>query len=846
MSRTLSQFRAAIGYPQQDNNAAEKFALAGGLAIEEVAAIGDPAKLIFCKNYEPNYSGGYRSKGGCEPVDGHRQPSAMVYQLVPVTVTNAANFPTTVGQQVNEPLSGPPIEIGPYFLGWETIGSQRYLVLTNTIKQLITASYDDGDEQYLDVTGITTGTVLYTSVGFTQNNFATASGQPTYLADVSKSAFYIDLARQVARTLIDPVGGSACTGPALGVFDFGGRLYAIRALLSGGAGLFHATGPRSVAVTPGWKQDALGSIVYYINNTDVALAVGATVVSGSSSFIARNIITMFGTVGGGDATGYIVTDAITGPAIGTTANLKVGGVTVATTPASGTVVRANTLPATGNYRFKRWNFTGVADNTRVYGVSGAGTAFEISMSGTTLVFTPIITGQGLTAATFNATPSADTPQVIETWQDQLFLFYRGGNMSHSGYQDPTNWTAVEGADQRYLGDDVTNAVGNINGAMIITTRNRMRVLYGDVNENFQLRDLNTEAGAYPFTAVPIGGLCMLTDEGVSFYDQTAQFGNFAGISLSQGINSLLKAYMTTGSGPIEAVIQRDHSFYRLYFDGGQFFTFCIVGKELRGIGRGEYTLGTSVYIALVGLMAFKVGDTLTNADGTASFIIRRECGLDSGAADGYLLTDVQLDPAAWPVGSTIKFLGSAFATVVSLTVNTAKNFWAVASTITNGGDNPPGERTYFCCDDGYVYEDDRGGSFGVLGSPVSFSLQTQFYYGDAVNTEKYYRRMYIDIIGADAFSNISLGAEFDDGYGYRAPEVLELSTRFLAASAFDQNSIYGVGFYGAAGKNVLRKELHGTGVGISVISSGQSTIAYPHTIQAVNIAYATRIRRGWR
>jgi hypothetical protein len=845
MSRTLSQFRAAIGYPQQDNNAAEKFALAGGLSIEQVAAIGDPAKLIFCKNYEPNYSGGYRSKGGCEPVDGHRQPSAMVYQLIPVTVTNAANFPLTVGQKVNEPLLGPPTEVGPYFLGWETINGQKYIVLTNTIKQLITASYDES-EQYFDVSNIASGTVLYTSIGHTQNNFGVSSAVPSFFADVSKAAFYIDLARKVARSFITPVGGSTCTGPALGVFDFGGLLYGIRALLAGGGGLFRAAGPRLAPSVPGWKAQALGSIVYFVNNTDVSLAVGAAVVSGSSSFTVRNMVIMFGTVGGGDATGYLVTDAITGPAISTSANLKVSGVTVATTPASGTVVRANALPATGNYRFKRWNFTGVANNTRVYGVNGVGTAFEISMTGSLLIFTPIITGQGLTAATFNATPTLDTPTIIEQKGDQLFLFYPGGNMSHSGYQDPTNWTAVEGADQRFLGEDVTNAVSNINDTMIITTRNRMRVLYGDVNENFQLRDLNTEAGAYPFTAVPIGGLCMLTDEGVSFYDQTAQFGNFAGISLSQDVNSLLKAYMNTGAGPLEAVLQRDHSFYRLYFDGGTYFTFCIVGKTLQGIGLGQYSMGTSVYISLIGLTSFKDGDTLTNADNSASFIIRRSNGLDSGPADGYLLTDVALDPEAWPVGSTINFLGNAFATVVSLAVNTPKNFWSVASTITNGGDNPPGERIYFCCDDGYVYEDDRGGSFGILGSPVSFAFQTQFYYGNAVNNEKYYRRIYVDIIGADAFSNISLGGEFDDGYGYRAPEQLELSTRFLAASAFDQSSIYGVGFYGAAGKNVLRKELHGTGVGFSMVVSGESTIAYPHTIQAVNIAYATRIRRGWR
>src|SRR5262249_35416039 len=150
-------------------------------------------------------------------IDGHRQPSAFVYQLIPVTITNAANVPTAVGQQVNPAYNFS--DIGPYFLGWETIGGQRYIVLTNVLKQLITTSFDTKSssfgtvgESYLDVVSFASGTTLYTNTYTSHRDFAVTTGAPTYLSDINKAAYYISLARKVARLLIEPVGGSICTG----------------------------------------------------------------------------------------------------------------------------------------------------------------------------------------------------------------------------------------------------------------------------------------------------------------------------------------------------------------------------------------------------------------------------------------------------------------------------------------------------------------------------------------------------------------------------------------------------------------------------------------------------------
>lgn len=775
MSKTLTQFRAQIGYPQNDNNQSEKFNLTGGMDIDETPALGDPGRLIFSSNYEPSFAGGYISKGGAEPVDGSRQPSAFVYYAVPVTITTPSKVPQAGGQLVTWTDPDTALGASAFFLGWEIVGGLRCIILSLVSQTLVTSDYSVAVSPFDSVLSI--GVVISTATG----TFATVSGDPTYLTDVGKIAQYITLSRFYAIQNVVPVQvpiTNLCTGPSLGVVDFGSLLFAFRESSAlNQTYLFYI----DFAGNTKWQSPDLGSIVYYTNNTVQInpgdIIVGAT--SGATRKVVK-VITMFGTIGGTDALGYMSVNTGTGNFIAGE-NIRAGATVVAKTPATGNIEVLNKLPAGGSYRFRRWNFTGNANDTRLYGVNGVGTAFEIQFSlgllTNVLNFTPIITGQGLSVATFNSTPTLDKPTHIAAWQDQLFLAYRGGNLLHSGYQDPTNWTAVEGADQRVLGEDVTNLVEDVNSAMFITTRNRIYMLYGDVNENFQLRDLATTFGAYPFTAERMNGVTFLTDEGVMTYNTSGTFSNFEGDSLSVKVNSLLKAYMRSGDGPIEASISRDRNLYRLFFDGGVCFSFCIVGGQLTGIGICSY-----------GMPVHNI----------------------------------------WSAASTIRNT-SAF------------------SQIANSSVNPPGDKIYFCSDDGFVYQDDTGGTFGSDSRPIETSLQTQFYYGQQyINNEKYYRRMYIDVVGVDVYTNLSLGAEYDDGAGYRTPEVLENVSQYMTGGAYNQSSLYAASFYGAVGRNVIRKELHGQGVGFSLVAQSSSSIAPPHTIQAAQIAYELRKRRGWR
>lgn len=759
----LKIFRERIGYPQEDNNITEKFGLEGGLDVELTDAIGAPGALIYCNNYEASTSGGYQSKAGCEPVDGSPQVSAYVYQAVRVTITTPASSPAT-GQIVGTGGAGANTV---YYLGNETIGGVQYMIFTCLLQALMTQFFDKTIATDGRLRGtIANGTGLFN--GAVQ--FGTSAAAATFIADNSKSYYYITLARSTVRALVLAVSGvTGGSGAALGVFDWNGKLWAFRNNAGGtAAALYVATGA-------GWAAVNLGSILYY-NTGSVQINVGDVLTGATSAATTTvlSVVNMFGTVGGGDATGYVSTRTVAGVFVAGEI-LRVGGVAVAKIPASGNIRVNNTLPPGGSYRFRRWNFGGVANNVRMYGVNGVGTAFELATPILTVpvsvCFTPLITGTGLTAATFNSTPTTDTPNFIGAAHDQLFLGYPGGNLLHSGYQTPTNWTAVQGADDRALGEDITNIVEDINSAVLVTTRTRLRMLYGDVNENFQLRDIATTFGAFPNTASRIGGAVFLTDEGVMFWDQSAQFGNFAGVAISQGVKSLLRALIAAGQGVVEASINRDRSQYRLYFDGGVCLSFCINGTEPKGIGMCNY--GINVH-----------------------------------------------------------------------------NVWSAASTIpvSDAAVPPPSpEKIYFCGDDGFVYLDDTGGTFGAIGSPITTGLQTQFYYGqDNQQNIKYYRSVKTDITGADAFTNLQVGAEYDDGYGYRTPEVFETITRALTGSVFDQSSLYGTGFYGGAGKNIIRKKLNNSGIAISLLYSSTSAIAFPHTLQAAAITKAVRARSIWR
>jgi hypothetical protein len=766
----LAAKRRAAGFPQQDNNFSDSVILQGGLNVEEPSAAGNPGNLIFCQNFEPNFEGGYVSKGGFEPVDGQRQPSAYFYQ--------AYKIAAIIGAPANKPTALTIVNDGvnfKAFLGFETINGQLYMVVSSVLQSLITADWRaPGAGTAIDMNPFNAGATIASGAG----NFAVLSNSFDYIGSLDNTglvAHYVSMARDYGRSLIKAVGGVNGVGRACGVFDLNGQLYAIRN--NGGTDNFGdiwRSSGASWVVVPRSTAVFFSALTVDINEGDVI-----TNVAGTITMTVNRVIIQFGTTGTGDAVGYFMSNNIAGAGApwGNAQIMRRGGVNVAVTPAAGTVQTTFKLPRDGsggatpptNYRFRRWNFSAKPPNltgggSRIYGVSAQGPAFEFD--GTTT--TPIMTGLGLTATVFNSlSPTAERPTKLAIQADHLFLGYDGGGLQHSGLQTPLNWTAVQGADTRQTGDDIENLVENVNGTLMVQTRTRTGQIYGDVNENFQLRWNDAEAGGYANTACKLTGAALfLTDQGVMVQSQSNDFGNFTSASMSAVVNSLLRALMRDGLGATEATVSRERSMYRLYFDNGKCLSFCIKGDQCVGVGYCDYGL-------------------------------------------------------------------------------TPHNFWSGPSTVSTGGANQPPERVLFCSDNGFVYQDDSGGAFG--GAFIVGKAQTQFYNGqDNQANMKFYRQMLVDVLGADAYTNLKFSAEYDDGADYRTVEVPENITRYLAGGQYQAYSAYNQAFYGPSNKNVIRKQLHGQGVAISFIFTFSSNISLPFTIQAVRFVAALRSRRGWR
>jgi hypothetical protein len=767
----IASTRRKIGFPQQDNNFSERFILSGGLNIEQPQSDGDAGSLIYCQNFEPNFAGGYITKGGFEPVDGQRQPSAFYYIAYKVSaiIGAAGAKPTSPFVIINDGIHFCA------FLGFETIAGQLYIIATAVLPSFVTADWRaPGAGAPSDLAPFNPGATINSTIG----PFAILANTFDYmqsLDNVGLAGQYISRSRDYARSLIKPVGGSSGTGRACGVFDINGQLYAIRN--NGSTDSFGDIWRSSGA---SWVIVPRSTIVFFQNlTTDINEGDVLTNVAGTITMTVNRVIIQFGTTGTGDACGYFMSNNIAGAGApwGNAQVIRRAGAAVASTPTAGAVQTTFRLPRDGsggvtpptNYRFRRWNFSGKPPNItgggqRIYGVSAQGPAFEFD--GTTT--TPILTGLGLTALVWNVSaPSQERPTHLAVQADHLFLGYDGGGLQHSGLQTPLNWTAVQGADTRQTGDDIENLVENVNGTLMVQTRTRTGQIYGDVNENFQLRWNDAEAGGYAYTAAKLTGAALfLTDQGVMVQSQSNDFGNFSSLSQSSLVNGLLRALMRDGAGVTEATISRERSMYRLYFDSGKCLSICIVGDKCLGIGYCDYGL-------------------------------------------------------------------------------TPHNFWSGPSTVSTGGANQPPERILFCSDSGFVYQDDSGGSFG--GSFIVGKCQTQFYRGqDNQALEKRYRQMFVDVLGADAYTNLKFSAEYDDGADYRTIEQPENITRYLAGGQYQAYSAYNQAFYGPSNKNVVRKQLGGQGVGVSFIFTFSSNISLPFTIQAIEFVAALRSRRGLR
>lgn len=552
------------------------FQMEGGLNLDSPVLSIKPGNLIDCKNYEPMPMRGYRRMNGIERFDGRTSPSSGHYWIMGVTITGAIAATNTV-TGVTSAATGVVLQVN----------NSTELVLTK-----VTGTFVSGET--LNVSGSPQGTT-------------TSTADQDAATTVALHANYRNQAADNYRADIAAVPGS---GSVLGIHQYKGVKYAFRANAGGTAvDMYKST-------ASGWSQVTFFKEVSFTAGTTQP-ADGATLTQGGVTATIKRVCHQSGSFSGGTAAGRFIITSVAGGNFAAGAATATGGCTMTLSGAE----TAITLATGGRFECINFNFTGSTDTLRMYGCDGANRAFEFD--GTT--FAPITTGM-----------ATDTPKFIAAHRHKLFLAFIG-SIQYSTTGNPFQWTILTGANDIGLGDAITGmfpVVGNsTTGALAVFSRSSIAILYGTISSDFQLIQVNPDAGAVAYTAQNAGLVLMLDDRGVRTLSPTQDYGNFADDTITQHIQSLIDSKQGTA---IASSIHRAKGQYRIYFTDGTGLIVGLQNNRMTGIAQFDY--GIAATCATSGENTSGVEEAFIGTSTGMVYQVDKGTSLDGGDLEAYIRT----------------------------------------------------------------------------------------------------------------------------------------------------------------------------------------------------------------
>lgn len=498
------------------------WAFGGGLDQVTPPLLMPPGKLRAVSNLEIGINGGYTTPQGYERYDGRAKPSDAVYAVLTCTITGSVALGDVLTDNAGT-----------------SYGTVIALPTGQAVLTLITGTFSTGNIKV----GVT---VVGTCVGAQSVGAASTP---------ALNATYLNLAADVYRALIAVVPGS---GSVLGVHQYNNTVYAFRNNAGGTAAVLH------VKSASGWTAVTMyNEISFTVGSGAATIIDGGTLTQGGVTATIKRVVVQSGSLSGGTAAGRLI---ITNPAGG---NFGAGAATVGAGTLTLTAIQtAITFAPSGRFEFDNWNFGGGTGTKKMYGADGKNRAFEFD--GTTLV--PITTGM-----------TTDTPTFVKAHKNHLFLSF-AGSAQHSGIGNPYAWTIVSGAGELACGDNITGylelAGSATAGALLMKTRNRTLILYGNDSSDWNLIPYSEEVGGLPYTLQFITqGVC-LDNHGIILLATTQRYGNFQDSVVSDDITPALNDLL---SSAIASCIVRKKNQYRVFFSGGDAFYMTFKGEKILGI-----------------------------------------------------------------------------------------------------------------------------------------------------------------------------------------------------------------------------------------------------------------------
>lgn len=485
----------------------------GGLDLVTPTLGLQPGALRAAVNFEVAVQGGYGRILGYERVDGRQSPSSAGFSVV--QVMHFINAPA-IGDVVTQASSGATGTVAG------VSSNPDYMVVTKA-----TGTFDS--------TGVVTkpgpvtvGTATTLTVGLT----------------AKQSAIYTAASADVYRALITAVPGS---GPVLGVvymhLNSNDGLYAFRANVGNTAVNIYK------ASTSGWTLVPFFKIVSFTAGTGGSPPLdGQTLTQGGVTATLQRVMWQSG-AWAGTAVGQLVITTPAGGSFAAGAATAPGGVTVTLAGPETTIA----LTPGGRYEFSDGNFTGRASTDRVYGADGLNKAFEFDG----VTYAPITTGL-----------PTDAPLHVNVHKGYLFLSY-GSSALYSGPGTPFKYSAVDGAGEIAVGDNITGMItlpGNEStSTQAIFQTSNTSFLYGTSASTWQLTTYNTGVGARPYSIQNVFDTFSFDDFGVMTLQATLNFGNFSSSAVTRNI---LPFILPERSTVVASGISRTKGQYRVFFRDG--------------------------------------------------------------------------------------------------------------------------------------------------------------------------------------------------------------------------------------------------------------------------------------
>lgn len=509
----------------------------GGLDIVTPALSVDPGFALAIVGYEPWFNGGYRRIDGYERYDGHAKPSAAVAYGATISSLSGISLGTSTGTPGRGAISGATAQ----FVEAVTVSGTSFLALTN-----VSGTFGTG-EKIIFGTSTSTGTLTSApSVSYAPSGTGTTgyAYQSEFLAN----------AQNYYRQQINTVPG---TGNVLGSWQNGTNVYAVR-----GTGTVGTPAKLYVASGTGWTTSGITfvSTMYYGTlGTQGLPATGSTITGATSGATG----TLYSGISHDTSHGYLALTSVTGT-FGVAEGLKAGGTGFGTSQSSATPF---SLPSTGFYRWRNFNFFATSATYYTYVTNGQGPAFQIDAAN---IVMPIL----LPLNPLTNQPASNLPFLLEVYQNMLFLAFPGGVYQASVPGQPTQYNGFLGANQFSTGAELTGMYSIAGPALALMTANNSQVLSGNTNATFLQTLVAEHAGAILHGSQSLDTVYSLNNLGITSLSRTQSYGNFVGATVSQLIQPMIASLRPSFA---DSTIVRASNEFRNYFSDGSVIIAYVPG-----------------------------------------------------------------------------------------------------------------------------------------------------------------------------------------------------------------------------------------------------------------------------